>query len=61
MDPAIATKLTFILAQIGKMHELSITEKRINALENALSGSTNSDLRLLTSAVAAGDRDESLG
>lgn len=35
IDPAIGTKLTYVLVALGKMIEVGDLEKRIEALENA--------------------------
>jgi hypothetical protein len=36
IDPQDGTRLTYVLAQLGKMHELADVEKRVIALERVL-------------------------
>lgn len=36
IDPQDGTRLTYVLAQLGKMHEMAEVEQRVNALELAL-------------------------
>jgi len=40
LDPAIATKLTFILSQIGRLIEVSDLESRVGQLENTNENTT---------------------
>jgi hypothetical protein len=36
IDPQDGTRLTYVLAQLGKMYEMAEVEQRVNALELAL-------------------------
>lgn len=36
IDPQDGTRLTYVLAQLGRMHEMAEVEQRVNALELAL-------------------------
>ena len=36
IDPQDGTRLTYVLAQLGKMHELADVEQRVIALERTL-------------------------